>query len=136
MSLTRILCEHCGFPLAFCACGKPQGTSATSTPKIAAPSGAFSVAGGSKAASSASSSHPPAELMHEWMQADSPQFDIDPEKITERLAQENDFMLRFIRKYGLENVLRREMEASNLAPAASNDRDHQRALGAQKESSK
>lgn len=36
----------------------------------------------------------PSELMHEWMKHDSPQFDIDPEKITERLAQENDVLCK------------------------------------------
>jgi hypothetical protein len=33
--------------------------------------------------------HKDGGLMHEWMTCDSPEFDIPPEKIMERLAQEN-----------------------------------------------
>ena len=50
--------------------------------------------------------------MHEWMEADSPQFDVDPEKITERLAQENHFLLGFIRERGLEAEIRRQLAAN------------------------
>lgn len=51
------------------------------------------------------------ELMHEWMQADSPEFDIEPERITAELARDNDIMLTLIKELGGEPELRRRLEA-------------------------
>jgi len=51
------------------------------------------------------------ELMHEWMQADSPEFDIEPERITAELARDNDIMLQLIKELGGELELRKRLEA-------------------------
>lgn len=51
------------------------------------------------------------ELMHEWMQGDSPELDIEPERITAELARNNDIMLQLIKELGGETELRRRLEA-------------------------
>ena len=51
------------------------------------------------------------ELMHEWMESDSPQFDIEPERITAELVKDNDIMLKLIKELGGESELRRRLEA-------------------------
>ena len=47
-----------------------------------------------------------AELMHAWMDADSPEYDIEPERIMLELARDNELMLQLIRECGKEDELR------------------------------
>jgi hypothetical protein len=50
-----------------------------------------------------------AELMHEWMEEDSPEYDIEPERIMLELARDNELMLQLIRECGKEAELRKRI---------------------------
>lgn len=49
------------------------------------------------------------ELMHEWMEADTPGFDVPGEEITKQLLRDNEIMLDLIRELGGEAELRRRL---------------------------
>jgi hypothetical protein len=57
------------------------------------------------------------EMMHEWMQVDTPQLDVDQERIILELVRDNELMLQLIRECGKEDVLRDRIISISANPS-------------------